>query len=569
MRIQNFEDMFKQMNNRSIGTVGLVVLLSVFMVSSCTDLEESVNSEVTSEDFFQTDQEFISALGDAYGPLSTWGNSGNYPTNNEVTSDEIIVTQKGADWEDGGVWIRLHRHTFQYDDPGINNAWNDMYSGVNNANRLIFQFESLVEEGSVSEEDAGQFIAELRVLRAFYYLQLLDHFGNVPIITQFEGAPENPTQPSQNFQEGRTEVFNFVEQQVLDNIDQLSTDVNSTYGRVNKWVAHMILAKLYLNAEVYTGTSRWADAVEQCNSIINSGNYSMAANYADNFAVNNSGSPEMIFAVPYDEVFLQGFNLAMMTNHVAAQSMFDMAAQPWNGYATMEEFYMSYVDPQQNPGPQGEVYGPAPTEEATPGVEVIQGTQDARHENNFIVGPAYSTSGERIEDGGATAGDPNGPPISFHPRIFNLEPNGLRQAGARIGKFEFENGVGVNMNNDFPIYRYTDVLLMKAEALWRQNPNDSEALRLVNMVRDRAGVDDFNNLTAERLLAERGRELFYEIHRRTDLIRFAGDQGATEFNDPWKFKEQSESWRTVFPIPRDQLEANDNLVQHSHSNYQG
>ncbi len=560
--------MFRHKMNSSIGYMGLALLFTVFMVSSCTDLEETVNSEVTSENFFQTDQEFVSALGDAYGPLGRWGGHNGNSSNNEVSTDEAIITQKGADWEDGGVWIRMKRHTFAYDDPNINNAWLDLFSGVNNCNRLIFQFESLVREGSVSQEDAASFIAELRVLRAFYYLQLLDNFGNVPIITSFEEAEENPAQRFQDFQQGRTAVFDFVEQQVTDNMDQLSEDIGATYGRVNKWVAHMILAKLYLNAEVYTGTERWSDVVTQTNAIINSGNFSMAANYQANFVPNNEGSPEFIFAVPYDQVFLQGFNLAMMTNHVAAQSMFELQSQPWNGYATMEEFYMSYVDPNENPGPQGEVFGPAPTTEATPGVEKMQGTLDDRL-SNFIVGPAFSTSGERIMDGGATAADPNGPPISFHPRIFNLEPNGLRQAGARIGKFEFEIGATANLNNDFPIYRYTDVLLMKAEALWRMNSSDSEALRLVNMVRERAGVDDFDNLTAERLLAERGREMFYEIFRRQDLIRFQGDQGATEFNDPWQFKEQSPEWRNVFPIPRDQLEANSNLVQHSHSQYQG
>ena len=562
--------MLKIIINRSIGTVFTAVVGLLFLASACTDPSETVHSEVPADDFFQSDQEFISALGDAYSPLSRWGGHNGNSSNNEVSTDEAIVTQKGADWEDGGIWIRMKRHTFAYDDPNINNAWLDLFTGVNNSNRLIFQFESLVEQGSVSEEDAAGFIAELKVLRAFYYLQLLDNFGNVPIITSFADAEENPSQPSQDFQEGRTAVFNFVEQEVLDNIDLLATDVGSTYGRINKWVAHMILAKLYLNAEVYTGTERWNDVITHADAIINSGNFSMTTNYQDNFVPDNQGSPEFIFAVPYDQVFLQGFNLVMMTNHVSAQSMFELQSQPWNGYATMEEFYMSYVDPQQNPGPQGEVFGPAPTSEATPGVEVIQGTQDDRL-SNFIVGPAFSTSGERIMDGGAAA-DPNGPPISFHPRIFNLEPNGLRQAGARIGKYEFEIGATANMNNDFPIYRYTDVLLMKAEALWRMDNSSSEALDLVNMVRGRAGVDDFTSLDADKLLAERGREMFYEIFRRQDLIRFDGvNGGATRFNDPWQFKQNapSEEWRNVFPIPRDQLEANPNLVQHSHSNYQG
>ncbi len=118
------------------------------------------------------------------------------------------------------------------------------------------------------------------------------------------------------------------------------------------------------------------------------------------------------------------------------------------------------------------------------------------------------------------------------------------------------------MSNDFVVYRYADVLLLKAEALWRQSPGNGEALALVNQIRTRSGVDPFDALNAERLLAERGRELFWEQVRRQDLIRFAGTNGGeTQYNDPWKFKDVSGSFRNVAPIPTAQLQANPNLVQ--------
>lgn len=531
------------------------LIIPAFLMVSCTDLTENVNNEVTVDNFFQTDEEFISALGDAYGPLTSYGGNTASTVLNEVTSDEIVVTQKGADWEDGGVWIRLHRHTFRPSDDVINNTWNDFFSGVANANRLIFQFESVVESGDVSEEDANAFIAELRALRAFYYYMLLDNFGNVPIVTSFEQDPSETAQPSENFQEGRQAVFDFVESELLEVVDLVDEDVSGTIGRVNKWVAHMTLAKLYLNAEVYTGTARWDDVVTHTNAIIDSGNYNLMANYADNFSVDNTGSPEHIFTIPFDEVFLQGFNLHMMTNHILSQPAFDFGSQPWNGFQTMTDFYGSYIDPEQNPGPQGDVVG------LDPEGSMVTGTVDERLDN-FLVGPLLDLEGNQITDAGVLSSDPDGPPITHTPYINELAPDGWRQAGARIAKYEMEIGLsGQQMNNDMVLYRYADVLLMKAEALWRMNQNDQTALMLVNQIRERANVDPFNSLDADKLLAERGRELFWEIVRRQDLIRFDGEAEETRFNDSWWEKGPSDPNRNVFPVPQNQLEANSNLVQ--------
>ncbi|WP_265765208.1 RagB/SusD family nutrient uptake outer membrane protein [Fodinibius salsisoli] len=524
-------------------------------MASCTDLTENVNNEVTADNFFRTDEEFISALGDAYNPLTSYGGNTAVTVLNEVTSDEIVVAQKGADWEDGGVWIRLHRHTFTPSDDVINNTWNDFFSGVANANRLIFQFQSVVESGDVSQEDASAFIAELRALRAFYYYLLLDNFGNVPIVTDFEQDPSETAQPSTDFQDGRQAVFEFVESELLEVLDLVDTDVGGTIGRVNKWVVHMTLAKLYLNAEVYTGTSRWDDVVTHTNAIIDSGNFNLMANYADNFTVDNTGSPEHIFTIPFDEVFLEGFNLHVMTNHILSQPAFDFGSQPWNGFQTMTDFYGSYIDPAQNPGPQGDVVG------LDPQGSTVTGTVDDRLDN-FLVGPLLDLEGNQIEDDGVLSSDPNGPPITHTPYINELEPDSWRQAGARIAKYEMEIGLsGSNMNNDMVVYRYADVLLMKAEALWRMNPNDPEALMLVNQIRERANVDPFTSLDADKLLGERGRELFWEIVRRQDLIRFEGETQQTRFNEAWWEKNTSDPNRNVFPIPQNQLEANPNLEQ--------
>ncbi len=530
-------------------------------LAACTDLVEPVDSEVTADNFFQTDEQFISALGDAYSALTQVGGGGSPAQLNEATTDEIIVPARGQDWSEGGFWFRINSHRWTPGDGTFDGFWQAYFSGVNNANRLIFQFESAVESGSADPDQAATFISELEAMRAFYYYWLLDAFGNVPIVTSFTEADPNPSQPSSNFQEGRQQVFNFVEQELLDNIDNLSTDARSTYGRMNKYVARMTLAKLYMNAEVYTGTARWNDALAQLNEIINSGQYSLAANYHDNFAVQNEGSPENIFVVPYDRVFLTGFNLNMMTFHYGSQNTYNFQNQPWNGWSATQKIYESVIDPEQNPGPQGEVWGTQPTADDD-GLERRQGTLDARL-GNFVVGPQFTAAGERITDSGVfSAFDLNGPPLTFTPAVNDLEAVACRQCGARIGKYQFEMGIGPDMSNDFVIFRYADVLLMKAEALWRQNPGDGEALALVNQIRTRSGVDPFASLDADKLLAERGRELFWEQVRRQDLIRFEGVEGGqTRYNDPWQFKPVSESFRNVAPIPSNQLQTNPNLVQ--------
>lgn len=551
----------------SVLLAGLAMILTVSM-TAC-DLTNEVNSEITADEFFQSRQQFTSALGDAYNPMTDFGGSVGPSTPAEVMSDEVIVPGRGQDWSEGGFWARKHAHEWNIDDDGWNSTWQSFFTGVNNANRLIFQINQALEEGAADEELATQFLAELKAMRAFYYFWLLDNFGNVPILTSFEDAPENPTQPcssgpvasEQCFNDGRQEVFNFVEEQLLDNIDALQTDKQATIGRMNKWVAHMTLAKLYMMAEHYTGTPRWDDALTHLNAIINSGQYSLAESYSSNFAVQNQGSPENIFQIPFDKVFLQGFNLHVMTLHYGQQAEFQFQQQPWNGFSATTKAYKAVVDTNMNPGTTTDVWGFEQTSTST-GLEQIKGTDDDRL-GNFIVGPRFTAGGERITDGGVFSDfDKNGPPLTIVPVVNDLERNACRQCGARIGKYEFASGLETTMSNDMVIYRYADVLLLKAEALWRQNPSSPEALALVNQVRARAGVDPFSSLDADKILAERMRELFWEMTRRQDLLRFEGeDGGETRFNDPWKFKDVSPSFRNVGPIPQGQLETNPALVQ--------
>lgn len=523
-------------NRKSILSRVLIAGLALsFFTFSCTDLDEELYSDVTADNFFQTDEEFISALGAAYTGLGGVGNHGNMWSINEIPSDELVITTKGGDWYDGGVLLQLHQHEYTPDNGFFNNAWTQMFGGINTCNRLIYTFEQL------GTPEADAFIAELRAIRALWYYWLLDTFGRVPLVTDFTdiSAPANVD---------RQTIYNFVESELNEIIGLLPTAKDaSTYGRMTKWAALAIRCKLYLNAEVYTGTAQWEKAATDARDIIDNGPYSLEGAYQANFAINNQGSTENILVYPYDKVFAGGFNWSMMTLHYASQGVYGFTDQPWNGYATVEEFYNSYIDPAQNPGPQGDVWAGLALAPST-------GTQDLRL-SNFIVGPQFNPDGTRAMDPGTDADDPDGAPLTFTPQHNVIYPNGWRQAGARIGKYEYEQGGTANMSNDFVIFRLADIILALAEAEFRMDPASGEALVLVNNIRTRAGVDPFGALTADLLLAERGREMFAEMVRRQDLIRFG------KYGDAWWEKDASAAHFELFPIPQPQIDANSKLTQ--------
>ena len=224
-------------------------------------------------------------------------------------------------------------------------------------------------------------------MRAIYYYWLLDWYGNVPLSIDFADtkAPTNST---------RQQVYDFVESELVTNAPLLKKpkaipDV-ATYGRVNYYTAEACLAKLYLNAEVYTGTAQWDKAIAACDAIINSGIYALSPTYVENFIQNNQGSKESIWAIPYDHIKFTGFNVGMMTLSYLNQQTYNINNQPWNGFATTAEFYNSYIDPVQNPGPQGRVVGLDPKGDS------VTATVDKRMTANFLVGPQYSSTGARL-----------------------------------------------------------------------------------------------------------------------------------------------------------------------------
>lgn len=478
----------------------------VFAVGACQELEQEVLDGVTSEDIANsTNPNLINVLkASAYSRIvGSWGGHNSIWSIQEVSSDEMAIPQKGADWEDGGQWIRMHRHTWNPQEESFNNSWNYCYSAIGEINNLLIQYP-----------DVAALNAELKVLRALVYLWLIDSFGNVPIIeeTSIGGNPTNNT---------RAEVFAFIEKSIKDNMDQLVKEDTKT--TVNYYTAQAMLAKLYLNAGIYTGTPKWAEAEAAADAVINSGKYSLSSNFFANFSERNGGSTENILTLPYDQNNAGGFNLPQMTLHYLSQRTYNLQEQPWNGYASLEEFYNKFDD------------------------------KDVR-KNSFLEGPQFASDGTRLNDISAEATDPDGQPLTFTPQINMLAPNAFRQAGVRVGKFEFASGAASSLNNDYPLIRLGDIILIKAEAAFRQGKT-AAALTAINQIRKRANVSEYTTLTLDNIFDERGFEMFAEASRRTDLIRFG------KWNLPWWEKQASQPFRALFPIPQNQINANPALKQ--------
>ena len=533
--------------------LAIAVLAAMITIPACTKLKDTPYTSIISTRFNPTKADLAALVGAGYSQwrfiLLDW--NGLWRAQ-EITGDELVIPKRPWGWFDDGVYQRLHKHTWTTDDDVINQTWSRTYAGITNCNRIIYQIESGLIP-ITEEKDAT--LAELKVLRASYYAILCDFYGNVPIVTKFD----LPTGflPEQNT---RTEVYNFIVKELTDNIPFLSAENNvATYGKFNKWAAFTLLAKMYLNAGVYTGTPKWADCIAACDSVINSGaGYILEPVQKNVFVTENQGSKEIIFALPMDEDYTSNWNafdLHMQTLQQENQATYNLKTTPWGGICAIPQFMSTYNE------------------------------ADARYQNNWIKGQQYTSSGQMLY---VAQGDFAGKPLAFVNELPGLE-KGESVHGLRLGKFEIKMGATNRLSNDYPVFRYAEVLMMKAESLLRNGQPDAAAT-IVTQVRQRnfasnpseavvTGAqlqqgssymyglkDQVNNQFSNevgadikygRFLDELGWEFDQEGHHRTDMIRFGAftkkswlSQAATNNNN-----------RTLFPIPRTEIQKNGNLVQ--------
>ncbi|WP_258103438.1 RagB/SusD family nutrient uptake outer membrane protein [Marinoscillum sp. MHG1-6] len=492
-----------------------ILILSVSTVG-CTDLDEELYGRLSPDNYYQTEAEALSSVVGVYQKLASITNNGSAWRVSVMGADEFLVPARtNGGWYDGGIWVEYAEHNVTPNNIFNVRAWTELFGTIGAANAVI---ESL--EASPNAENLTAMIAETKALRAYAYFYAMDFWGNVPLLTEARVDAQNlPTNTP------RAEVYDFVVTELEAALAELPSindvDRMSYYPRWSKETVNTALATIYLNAEVYTGTAALDKVLEHTNAVITSSAYSLEAQVVDCFlATNEENSTEIIASFSCDPNQNAGNNqFILYVNHALDKDKYDLPFTPAGGYSVFQEALDRYADGDERKdlieyGPQTHLNGDPLLKE--------DGSQLVLTE---------------IQDILAAENDEG-----YH--LLKYAPQGV-------------NWAGFNADNDFILFRYSDILLMKAEALFRQDAASTEALALVNEVRDRSSADPLLSLTLNDIEEERAREFIWEGHRRRDMIRFG-----SWFDGTWKFKTStSPDWRGIYPIPGDQINANPNLKQ--------
>ncbi|MFU2357375.1 MAG: RagB/SusD family nutrient uptake outer membrane protein [Bacteroidales bacterium] len=462
---------------------------------------------------------------------------------NTLTTDEAIIPIRGGNWYDGGLWENMYDHTWTATDTDLYNVWKYLYKVIVLSTKSLETIEK--HKALLTEQQRVDYAAEVRAVRAMYYYYAMDMFGRIPIL-------QSSTQKTADIrQSNRSDVFWYVVKELQDVAPLLANEHSNLqgnyYGRVTRPVAWFLLAKLSLNAEVYTDddwtdSSRpdgktimfdingnkknaWQTCVHYCDLITAAG-YTLEADYTKNFAVHNEGSTENIFTIPLDKIlYLNEFHYLFRSRHYAHGGAYRGASE--NGTcATLHTMAVNGF-----------------------GTE----TPDARLDMNFYTG--------KVEVDGKYVTLDDGTPLEYKPLAVekNLTASPyLETAGARMKKYEVDRTAysdGRLPDNDIVLYRYADVLLMKSEAKVRNGESGDEEM---NAVRSRVGMPSLP-ATLDNLLNERLLELVWEGWRRQDMIRFGTYGKQYDIHTP--SEADKKGYTTVFPIPEKAHELNPNLKQ--------
>jgi hypothetical protein len=512
-------NMFKKINKKQF-----LIVLAVGSLAGCTKLDQKLNSTLTSDQAANalgangTQLLLQTAYNDVGNPFA---DPGNIFALEEVTADECVVPTRAGDWDDNGKWRALKKHTWGPDGVDV------IINQFNSLNKLNFDATNVLAFTPTAAQKA-----EARFLRAISLYQLLDLYGQFP----FREAKENLLNAPKVF--AGEEAVQFIIKELNEAIPDLPA--SNTMSQANKDAANFLLMKVYLNHGAFVNRAAPTFSNEDMqqvitlgNAIIASGKYTYSNNYFDNFNPTNSTTKEGIFACPNQAGVATNNNRIdnrwWATLHYNSYTRLAPQAG-WNGFSTLADFYNSFAV-------NGAVAKQTPEDtllDPRIGGRFYKGCTDAPGSGirpGLLIGQQY-------DDKGVARKDRKGNPLKFDPNIVaDLKETGndLELKGIRAVKYvpDFSDG-GKNYSNTagnwLILFRYPEVVLMVAEAKMRQTAADNAgALTMVNDLRTKRGAPALTSMSLmnaanlndpNTLLAERGRELYWEVVRRTDMIRF-------------------------------------------------
>jgi len=502
--------------------------------AACTDITTEPKSTVTEANIFNDPSSYQAFLAKLYGGYSLTGQQG--PAGNgdiqlidegfsnylrqlwqleELPTDEAVIA-----WGDAGL-PELNTQLWGPANQFLGAMYYRIFVQVSLANEFLRQST----DAKLASRNASpalvaqvhQFRAEARFLRALSYWHGIDLFGDIPLVTENDEA--GATAPKQST---RQAVYDYTVSELNAIRTELPAIGQAEYGRADQGAVQMLLAKLYLNSAVYTGTARNAEALAAVQAVIASGQYAIDPSYQHLFLADNHTSPEIIFPIPFDGVHTQSYGGTTFLVHAAVGGNMNAANfgidGGWYGLRTRPEVYNLYAA--------------------------------GDHRNGIFYTNGQSASINSISN-------------------FNDGPGAPKYRNVTSGGQPGSNSTFPD--TDYPMFRLGDAYLMYAEAVLRGGGGTrAQALAYVNALRQRAYGDASGNITDAQLTLdflknERARELIWEGHRRTDLIRF----GAFTTSGIWEWKggvkpgKLTEAFRNLYPIPASELQANPNLKQNA------
>lgn len=531
-----------------------VILITAFLFTSCVkdlDVQPIDPNSNTANNVFKNQAAYKQALAKVYAGFALTGQSGGgggnadiqgidegfssylrtYWNLQELSTDEAIMSWNDATIKD------FHWQTWSPNDVFLTALYSRIYFTIAVSNEFIRNATTGMGSASGTfANDLAAFKAEARFVRALAYYHAIDMFGNVPFVTEADKAgaffPKRITRP---------ELFTYIESELKAIENDLVPARQNEYGRADRGAAWFLLAKLYLNAKVYTGTDRSTDALTYINKVIGAG-YTLDGNYAHLFTADNNTSPEIVFPILFDGQNSQSWGglTFLVSGSEGGSTMPLRGLGSWGGMRAVREFVGKFNVTQNS----------------------FASTTQLPANNN----PGKDRRGMFFFDAN------NG-------WVWDITNVGTFTEGIGVTKWSnltASGGAAPNAHNsfastDFPMFRLGDAYLMYAEAVVRGGAGGdmATAVNYINLLRQRAYGNTSGNITSSDLkldfiLDERARELYWEGCRRTDLVRFGQFTNGTYV---WQWKgntkngTQTSSFRDLYPIPINDINANPNLKQ--------